>query len=322
MQAEIQTAENRHIPEANRHAFEDRRWAPAHKRLAGFIHHRIRRNPGAIWHQLSAEAFCALTELSEPTYRRALRRIRTEQDHHGLLFRTVFKRDNGSKGSWVVLVASAAQLLFDGEPLFHDTDGKHRHVRPSLHEEEIEPTERTRAESAGNEPKSLSPVFKGGYTSRHPQKPGRAGSQAARPWVRPRWQRQRITPEGLSRLRKCAHGITRRRLEPLHWDNCRITHNHAKAAGWALRRLREGFHEDDIARAYLRALRRAHGFAVDLEADHGSFTLASTFAEASRILSCDNLPTGERVSRFYDRRHAESEALLAEIRKAQTSSAG
>lgn len=140
--------------------------------------------------------------------------------------------------------------------------------------------------------------------------------------AQPRWRRQRITPEGLSRLRKCAHGITRRRLEPLHWDNCRITHNHAKAAGWALRRLREGFHEDDIARAYLRALRRAHGFAVDLEAEHGSFTMASTFAEASRILSCDNLPTGERVSRFYDRRHAESEALLAEIRKAQTSSAG
>src|SRR5210317_2069604 len=106
----------------NRHIFEDRRWAPAHKRLLGFIRHRIRRNTGTIWHRLQLEAFCELTELSEPTYRRALRKLRAAAEDHGLLFRTVFKHDNGSKGSWVVLVADAEQLLFDGEPLFHDID--------------------------------------------------------------------------------------------------------------------------------------------------------------------------------------------------------
>lgn len=318
MQPEIYPDENRHRPEADRHAHEDRRWAPADKRLLGFIQHRIRRNPGSIWHRITPETFCALTGLSEPTYRRALRKIREEHEDHGLLFRTVFKHDNGSKGSWVVLVADAQQLLFDGEPLFHDIDDKPRHVRPSLHEDEIQPTERV---TAGKSQKSLSSVLKGGFTSRpQRQKPGRAGSGSARHSNRPRWRRCQPTREGDISLRRCAHGITRRRLEPLHWDNCRIDHRHLLVAGWVLKRLREGHHEDDIARAYQAALRRAHGFAVDFEADHGSFTLASTFAEASRLLSRDGLQVAERANAFYARRQREKGELVSLIAAAETSS--
>ena len=220
------------------------------------------------------------------------------------MFRTVFKADNGKKGSWTVLVADSEQLLFDGEPLFYDQDEKSRHVRPSLHEPEIEPTER---HTAGTLEKSLSPLYKGGYTSRQPQKPARGGSRSARS----RWQERRPTTAGLHRLRKCAHGITRRRLESLHWDNCRIDHQHDAAAGWVLKRLREGFHEDAIAGAYLAGLRRAHGFAVDLEAAHGSFSMASTLAEATRLLGRDRRCNGERISGFYDRRRRECAALVS-----------
>ena len=332
MQAEITTAEDRRTPEADFYVYEARHHAPAHKRLLGFIRYRIRRNPGAIWHRLLEDKFCELTGLSPRTYRRALERIRQESEDHGLDFRTVFKRDNGARGSWTVLVADTRQLLFDGEPLFRDVDNKPRHVRRHLRAPRIRPPERrqeaeTTPDLARNHPPATTLPLKritgpptaevtdtrilGGKPADHRINTpgGESGGQAPR--KRPPWRRQPITPAGLARLERKAHWISRHRLRPLHWDNCRIDYHHQAVFGFVLRCLRGGCRQDRIEWAYDQALHRAHGFAVDLEASHGAFTLASTFSHAYALLR-DGRTVGERVAGFYDRRRRE----VARIREA------
>mgnify|MGYP000464367253 CR=1 FL=1 len=113
------------------------REVPSHRRLLGWMRRRFKVAPGSIWHRINLEEFCEHCELSERTGRYALQRIREEADEHGIKFRTVFKHDNGPKGSWVVLFANEAELLFDHEPLFRTESGKIRHIRPKLTETEI-----------------------------------------------------------------------------------------------------------------------------------------------------------------------------------------
>lgn len=333
--ARVTTVQN-HFPEDKSPAEEEfcpaldvaeRAHFPAHRRLLGIYRSRFRRRPGTVWHQVTFEEFHKTTGLSLRTYRNAVDRLREEAETNGLKFRIVFKHDNGPKGSWVVLVSDAQQLEFDGEPLHYTEDGRDRHVRPQLRSGEVpKPPEAVAAGQRLSRPRSECSPYVRETSSADISKHASGGSESvdrgggpSGPIGRqekdppPQWRQKPISSEGRRKLRAVA-GYIAVDLEWIHWDNCRIDWKREPVAGWVYRQLRRGHSSRAISRAYERGLKSAHGWAVDKEARHGEFTLASTFAEASRRLDRDTRSVAQRATQFYAERRvarAEFEAALA-----------
>lgn len=299
---------------------------------------RFRVAPGSIWHQLDLEEFCEHCELSERTGRYALQRIREEADDHGIKFRTVFKHDNGSKGSWVVLFANEAELLFDQEPLFRTEGGRIRHIRPKLTETELTsekqghrmPQERRTAPGEYLEKGQKAERLDGNtgdlggspckqYIGRDSygisavkNKHAESGeSNARRGKFEHRWRTKPISKTGEHRLRRKAGAMTRR-IGAVWWENCKVE-NPAESAdaragimGFVLEAMRDGFTEAEIMRAADKALHRLHMTATD----RGEwFTVASTITRARGILAKDPRTRRERITAFYDKRQRDLEAV-------------
>jgi hypothetical protein len=76
---------------------------------------------------------------------------------------------------------------------------------------------------------------------------------------------------GKKKLRAKAHAI-KRKLQGLHWDNCKVRFDEAVVFSFAAAALTAGFLEPDIVAAYDRALHKNHGHATDCQAiwDNGS----------------------------------------------------
>jgi hypothetical protein len=302
------------------------------------MRHRFRAAPGAIWHRLELREFCEHCELSERTGRYALQRIRDEAEEHGVKFRTVFKHDNGRKGSWVVLFANEAELLFDQEPLFRTEGGRVRHIRPKLTETELEPEkqghrkpqERRTAPGEYNEKGRESERLEAntGELSGSPCKryirrdsygisadkikhADSGGSSASGNQFRHRWRSKPISGAGEQKLRRKAGAITRR-VSAIWWDNCKIA-NPAESAearagimGFVLSAMKDGFTEAEITTAADLALHRLHMTATD----RGEwFTVASTITRARDVLARDKRTRRERITAFYDKRRKELEAV-------------
>ena len=304
---------------------------------------RFRVAPGSIWHQLDLEEFCEHCELSERTGRYALQRIREEADQHGIRFRTVFKHDNGRKGSWVVLFANEAELLFDQEPLFRTENGRIRHIRPKLTEDELSPEkqahrmpqerrtgseqydqtreggERSGANTGRNSDQDRSPCnpYIGresvGLSADKYKHAGSSESKVSPDQFRHRWRTKPISERGEQRLRRKAGAITRR-IAGLWWDNCKVANPdespeaRAGMMGYVLGAMREGFTEAEITAAANLALHRLHMTATD----RGErFTVASTITRARAILAKDTRTRRERVVGFYEARRKSLEEVRA-----------
>lgn len=235
--------------------------APAHRRLLGWIRHRIRSAPSAIWVRVDLDEFCAATGISLRAARYGLNTLRDDQEAHRLKIRTVWRHRAGRRGHWQVIASSTDQLLFDKEPLFRAENGKARHVRPHLRQNPIERAEQAHRIDQGERSAGGGCADSGGEKPPSESKPegcGRAGtchrvteSQNGRidqggrcecNRIRGRvfqtqqtasntpgagasnrlWRvGQRITPEGRRRLQRKAGAITRR-LAGLWWDNCKV----------------------------------------------------------------------------------------------------
>lgn len=310
------------------------------------MRHRFKAAPGAIWHRLELREFCEHCELSERTGRYALQRIREEAEEHGIKFRTVFKHDNGRKGSWVVLFANEAELLFDQEPLFRTENGRIRHIRPKLTAEEVKPEKRghRRPQERRSQPGQYDETFTSGErseanTGRNSEfsnqggsacnryigrdsygvsavknKHARSGgSSATGNHFRHRWRTKPISGAGEQKLRRKAGAITRR-IGAIWWDNCKIENPGESAEaragimGFVLGAMREGFTEAEISGAADLALHRLHMTATDRGEQ---FTVASTITRARDILAKDTRTKRERITAFYDNRKRDLEAVRA-----------
>lgn len=320
------------------------RAVPSHRRLLGWMRRRFRVAPGSIWHRLDIGEFCNHCGLSERTGRYALQRIREEAEERGIRFRTVFKHDAGRKGAWVVLFANEAELLFDQEPLFRTEDGRHRHIRPKLTEDNLTPTkqghridvERRSAPERGDdtgEHRGRSPANTEPARSPCNRYIGRDSSgvsaekykhapvgdfRASRGRWRHRWRTKPISEAGEQRLRRKAGAIVRR-LSRLWWDNCKVespaesTEARAGVMGFVMTSMKEGFTESEISAAVDLALHRLHMTATD----RGErFTAASTITRAKEILAKDTRTRRERVTSFYDQRRRDLEAVRAAMAEA------
>jgi hypothetical protein len=78
-------------------------------------------------------------------------------------------------------------------------------------------------------------------------------------------------PLGNKKLRAKAQ-VVKRRLQRLHWDNCKVRFDEAVVFSFAVSALAAGFLESDIVSVYDRALQHNHGRATDCQAiwDTGS----------------------------------------------------
>lgn len=310
---------------------------------------RFRVAPGSIWHRLDLEEFCDHCELSERTGRYALQRIREEADQHGIRFRTVFKHDNGRKGSWVVLFANESELLFDQEPLFRTEDGRHRHIRPKLTDQEVNPEKQGHRINGERRPATEQGDDKGEDCGRSQDNTGRSysgGGSPCKPYIgresvglsadkykhagsseskapgnrwRHRWRTKPISKQGEQRLRRKAGAITRR-IAAIWWDNCKIanpeTSTEARSGimGFVLGAMREGFNEAEITAAADLALHRLHMTATD----RGErFTVASTITRARAILAKDTRTKAERITAFYEKRRRDLEAVREAMKEAR-----
>jgi hypothetical protein len=88
-------------------------------------------------------------------------------------------------------------------------------------------------------------------------------------------------PLGNKKIRAKAHA-TKRRLQRLHWDNCRVRFDEAVVFSFAVSALAAGFLESDIITAYDRALHRNHGRATDCQA---IWDIGSTVSDARGLLA-------------------------------------
>ena len=86
---------------------------------------------------------------------------------------------------------------------------------------------------------------------------------------------------GSKKLGAKAHAV-KRRLQGLHWDNCKVRFDEAVAFSFAAAALKAGFLEADIVTAYDQALHQNHGRATDGQAiwDNGS-----TVSDAQKLLA-------------------------------------
>ena len=321
--------------------------APAHRRLLGWIRHRIRSAPSAIWIRVDLADFCEATGVSLRAARYALNQLRDDQERHRLKIRTVWRHRAGRRGHWQVIASGTDQLLFDQEPLFRSDNGKTRHVRPHLREKPIEAEKRPHRIAqdgrSGIEPYTDTPPPEAkseaseGTPENHritesqnhrTDRPGRSecnpfkgreyNSQQTAPNTplsgasNRLWREgQRITPEGRRRLQRKAGAITRR-LAGTWWDNCKV------ADPGADRQARQG-----IFGYVWRALRQGHpenritgALDVALHHLHGTatdrgevFTVASTITRARAILDRDQGSTASRAQAFYDKRRRERETV-------------
>ena len=87
-------------------------------------------------------------------------------------------------------------------------------------------------------------------------------------------------PLGNKKLRAKAHAV-KRRLQRLHWDNCKVRFDEAVAFSFASSALKAGFLDADIIAAYDRALHRNHGLATDSQ---DIWDTGSTVSDARRLL--------------------------------------
>jgi hypothetical protein len=88
-------------------------------------------------------------------------------------------------------------------------------------------------------------------------------------------------PLGNKEIRAKAHA-TKRRLQRLHWDNCKVRFDEAVVFSFAVSALAAGFLESDIITAYDRALHRNHGRATDCQA---IWDIGSTVGDAGGLLA-------------------------------------
>ena len=86
---------------------------------------------------------------------------------------------------------------------------------------------------------------------------------------------------GNKKLRAKAHAV-KRRLQRLHWDNCKVRFDEAVVFSFAVAALTAGFLEADIIAAYDRALHRNHGRATDCQA---TWDTGSTVSDARQLLA-------------------------------------
>jgi hypothetical protein len=91
-------------------------------------------------------------------------------------------------------------------------------------------------------------------------------------------------PLGNKKLRAKAH-VVKRRLQRLHWDNCKVRFDEAVVFSFAVSALAAGFLESDIVSVYDRALQHNHGRATDCQA---IWDTGSTVSDAR--LTCANRP--------------------------------
>jgi len=88
-------------------------------------------------------------------------------------------------------------------------------------------------------------------------------------------------PLGNKKLRAKAHA-TKRRMQRLHWDNCKVRFDKAVVFSFAVSALAAGFLESDVITAYDRALHQNHGRATDCQA---IWDTGSTVSDARRLLA-------------------------------------
>jgi hypothetical protein len=86
---------------------------------------------------------------------------------------------------------------------------------------------------------------------------------------------------GNKKLRAKAHAV-KRRLQRLHWDNCKVRFDEAVVFSFAVSALAAGFVESGIITAYDRALHRNHGRATDCQA---IWDIGSTVSDARGLLA-------------------------------------
>jgi len=193
-------------------------------------------------------------------------------EDNSLRFRTVFNHDAGTKGAWRLLVALESRLKYHKEPMPEDAAGRDRHTRQDLRNPEV----------------SATPIREGYYVTQ-----------------------QTLSPEGEKRLKLKAKCIARR-LEFVHWDNCKVDFEFNVAVGYVFGAMKDGWTEEQIADAYRIGLQRMHGTATDLGV---RFQAGSTINRARRFLDATRGTAGERMTEFYrDRREiaAKVKASLAE----------
>ena len=76
--------------------------------------------------------------------------------------------------------------------------------------------------------------------------------------------------------------MVKRRLQRLHWDNCKVRFDEAVVFSFAVSALAAGFLESDIVTVYDRALHHNHGRATDCQA---IWDTGSTVSDARLLLA-------------------------------------
>jgi len=118
-----------------------------------------------------------------------------------------------------------------------------------------------------------------------------------------------LSPEGEKRLRLKAKCIARR-LEFVHWDNCKVDHEFNVALGYVFGCLKDGWSEDQIATAYRIGVQRMHGTATDLGVRFGP---GSAINRARRYLDASGGTPEGRMRDFYLERRKIGELVRESI---------
>lgn len=123
---------------------------------------------------------------------------------------------------------------------------------------------------------------------------------------RDRHARQELRKSG---LKVKAHCISRR-LQAVHWDNCKVDYDFAIAVGYVHQAMIDGWSEEQIQNAYRTGLQRMHGTATDLGV---RFQAGSTINRARRFLDATEGSPGERIQEFYTDRREMGAKVKASI---------
>lgn len=266
---------------------QSRKRGRAPERLIGYLRHRFRNAPQAVWFRFEGTAVAQRLRVSERTVWRAKAYLMEHAEHYGI--RWITCRGAGQEGIWQVLVAPVDRLDYDRLPLVWHANGQHRHLRDwiqaadliaagswdELHERPPSPPSETDRCRSYKEPEGSCLSKQGGPPAADAlESPSGGKLDPGRPWE---WSRTATDRD----RRRYTHAIARA-MGKLHWDNCAVRNVHPACRTVVQHLLDDGITPGTILNEYYAALVAAHKDATDAQLRSGG---ASKMILPSRVFA-------------------------------------
>jgi len=283
------------------------RYSRTTRRLVGFVRYRVRIAKAKPWIRLNLEDFAKLAQVNIKTARRCLDTIRNDVESD-IVVRTCHENRR-----WVLLCSTTQRLhgMKRSEPLPNQQNGKKRIVKTSKHGNTITQEQLVVGSEGifwGEEPKQEAEEEK--VVARdNPNQQELALDEEVdlsacwRMFLSPRVSdiSAGVVIKGVSdksetktntSLRgfgdghhRLAFALSRNFLEPLHYDNCRITFEMPFAVAYCKQALKQGCKRQDIIRCYDDALHDCHAMSQDLDPYREDvWRASSTISRARKLL--------------------------------------